>query len=107
MIDYIPIPNGAQPPTLKFETDTEFHQELSKYEHEIHMRTLYAIKYAYDTKFNGDITIAFLNDEDTLLQCSPTEWITNLQSTLDYFVEVEEYEKCSETKELIDNLQNR
>ena len=107
MIDYIPIPKGAQPPMLKFDTDMEFHKALSDNAHEIHMRTLYAIKYAYDTKFNGDITIAFLNDEDTCLQCSPTEWITNLQSTLDYFVEVEEYEKCSETKELIDNLQNR
>ena len=106
-MDYIPIPRGAQPPMLKFDTDTQFRQALSDNAHKIHMRTLYAIKYAYDTKFNGDITIAFLNDEDTLLQCSPTEWITNLQSTLDYFVEVEEYEKCSETKELIDNLQNR
>ena len=107
MMDYIPIPIGAQPPLFKFDNHDEFKEQLEKHRHEVHIRTLYAIKYAYDTKFNGDITIAFLNDEDTLLQCSPTEWITNLQSTLDYFVEVEEYEKCSETKELIDNLQNR
>ena len=103
--DYIPIPKGAQPPTLKFENDLQFHQELSKYEHEIHMRTLYAIKYAYDTKFNDEITIAFLNDEDTILGCPPEAWIDNLQMTLEYFIQIEDYEKCSEVKELIDNLQ--
>ena len=105
MIDYIPIPKGAQPPTLKFENDTQFHQELSKYEHEIHMRTLYAIKYAYDTKFNDEITIAFLNDEDTILGCPPEVWIDNLQLTMDYFIEIEDYERCQEVKELINTLQ--
>lgn len=100
------LPKNAQPPLLEFETDTEFHQALSDNAHAIHMRTLYAIKYAYDTNFKGDITIAFLNDEDTLLQCAPESWISNLQSTLDYFVDVEEYEKCSEVKELIDKLQS-
>ena len=105
MMDYIPIPKGAQPPMLKFETDMQFHKALSDNAHKIHMRTLYAIKYAYDTNFTGDITIAFLNNEDTLLQCSPDEWVGNLQRSLEYFIEVEEYEKCSEAKELIDKLQ--
>ena len=104
-LDYIPIPHGAEPPMFIYETDEEFQQQLEIHRHAIHIRTLYAIKYAYDTKFNGDITIAFLNDQDTLLQCSPHEWVKNLKSTLDYFVEIEEYEKCSEVKELIDNLQ--
>ena len=106
MIDYIPIPKGAQPPMLKFDTDTEFRQALSDNAHKIHMRTLYAIKYAYDTKFNDDITIAFLNNEDTLLTCQPKDWIDNLQSTLEYFIEIEDYEKCQEVKELIDRLQS-
>ena len=49
MMDYIPIPKGASAPTLKFETDLEFQKELSKYRHEIHIRTLYAIDYAVTT----------------------------------------------------------
>jgi len=105
MIDYIPIPKGAQPPMLRFDTDTEFRQALSDNAHKIHMRTLYAIKYAYDTKFNDDITIAFLNDEDTILGCPPDVWIDNLQMTMEYFIEIEDYEKCQEVKELIDKLQ--
>ena len=103
--DYIPIPSGSQPPMLIFDDQDEFHDQLDKHRHAVHIRTLYAIKYAYDTKFNDDITIAFLNNEDMLLQCSPDEWIGNLQRSLDYFIEVEEYEKCSEVKELLDKLQ--
>tara|TARA_R100000908_G_C3637209_1_gene75215 strand:- start:11 stop:331 length:321 start_codon:yes stop_codon:yes gene_type:complete len=106
MMDYIPIPNGAQPPMIKFNDQDEFHEQLEKHRHAVHIRTLYAIKYAYDTKFNDEITIAFLNDEDTLLTCQPEDWIANLQSSLDYFIDIEDYEKCSEVKELIDNLQS-
>ena len=105
MMDYIPIPKGAQPPMLKFNTDMEFHKALSDNAHEIHMRTLYAIKYAYDTKFNDDITIAFLNNEDTILGCPPDVWVDNLQMSMDYFIEIEDYERCQEVKDLIDNLQ--
>ena len=79
-LDYIPIPHGAEPPMFIYETDEEFQQQLEIHRHAIHIRTLYAIKYAYDTKFKGDITIAFLNDQDTLLQCSPHEWVKNLKS---------------------------
>ncbi len=103
--DYIPIPSGSQPPMIKYDSDETFSEQLDNHRHAIHIRTLYAIKYAYDTKFNGDITIAYLNDLDTVLQCSPNEWVGNLQSTLQYFIEVEEYEKCQEVKELIDKLQ--
>ena len=53
-MNYVPIPKGAEPPMLIFETDTEFKQELSKYEHEIHIRTLYAIQYACDTNFEDE-----------------------------------------------------
>jgi hypothetical protein len=29
----------------------------------------------------------------------------NLQMTMEYFIEIEDYERCQEVKELIDNLQ--
>jgi len=106
MMDYMPIPKGAQPPMLKFETDMDFHKALSEHAHEIHMRTLYAIKYAYDTKFDGEITIAFLNDEDTVLGCPEDVWVDNLEKTMEYFIEIEDYERCQEVKELIDKLQS-
>jgi len=106
MMNYIPIPEGAQPPMIKFNNQDEFHEQLDKHRHAIHMRTLYAIKYAHETNFNDEITIAFLNDEDTMLGCSPDVWIDNLQMSLEYFIEIEDYEKCQLVKELIDKLQS-
>tara|TARA_R110001592_G_scaffold75855_1_gene229524 strand:- start:125 stop:442 length:318 start_codon:yes stop_codon:yes gene_type:complete len=100
------IPKNAQPPMLRFETDIDFRRALSDNAHAIHMRTLYAIKYAYDTKFEGEITIAFLNDEDTILGCPSDVWIDNLEKTMEYFIEIEDYKKCQEVKELIDILQS-
>ncbi len=103
--DYIPIPSGSQPPMIKYDSDETFSEQLDNHRHAIHIRTLYAIKYAYDTKFNDNITIAFLNDKDTILGCPPDVWIDNLQMTMEYFIEIEDYERCQEVKELIDKLQ--
>jgi hypothetical protein len=93
-------------PLLKFDSDLQFHQQLSKFEHDIHMRTLYAIDYAFNTNFNEDITIAYLNDTDTILGCPPESWNDNLQMSLEYFISIEDYEKCSEVKQLIDKLRS-
>ena len=92
-------------PLLKFDSDLQFHQQLSKFEHDIHIRTLYAIDYAFNTNFKDEITIAYLNDRDTILGCPPEAWIDNLQMSLEYFINIEAYEKCSEVKQLLDKLQ--
>ena len=97
---------NAQPPLLKFSSETDFHIELSKHVHAIHIRTLYAIQYAHEIQYDDDVTIAFLNDEDTLLGCPPDCWVTNLQSSLAYFISIEDYEKCTETKETIEKIQS-
>ena len=97
---------NTQPPLLKFSSDTEFQIELSRHAHAIHIRTLYAIKYAHENQYDDDVTIAFLNDEDILLRCAPECWITNLQSSLAYFISIEDYEKCTEAKETIEKLQS-
>tara|TARA_R110000796_G_scaffold243309_1_gene365802 strand:+ start:447 stop:764 length:318 start_codon:yes stop_codon:yes gene_type:complete len=100
------IPDDARPPLLNFSNESEFQQELSKHEHAIHIRSLYAIKYAYEIEYHDDVTIAFLNNKDTVLGCHPDDWVTNLQRSLAYFVSIEDYEKCTETKEIIENLQS-
>ena len=100
------IYNNAQPPLLNFSNELEFQQELSNHEHAIHVRSLYAIKYAYEIDYHDDVTIAFLNNKDTLLGCHPDDWVTNLQRSLAYFVSIEDYEKCTEAKEIIENLQS-
>ena len=98
------IPKGAQPPMLKFDNDTQFHQQLAEYEHEIHIRTFKAIKYAMDTGYDEDITIAFLNDEDTILGIPPEVWYDNLELSMEYFIGIEDYEICSLIKDLLKKL---
>ena len=98
------IPKGAQPPMLKFDNDTQFHQQLAEYEHEIHIRTFKAIKYALDTGFDEDITIAFLNDEDTILGIPPEVWHDNLELSMQYFIGIEDYKICSQIKDLLGKL---
>ena len=92
-------------PVIIYDSDSDFLEEVSKFEHEIHMRTFYAINKAYNTNVIEDVTIAYLNDKDTILGCPPDQWIGNLQMSLEYFISVEEYEKCSEVKKLLDKLQ--
>jgi len=91
-------------PLLKFDTDMQFHQALGDKAYEIHCRTLYAIDHAFNTD-ETEVTIAYLNDKDTLLGCPKDVWIDNLHMSIEYFIEIEDYEKCQEVKQLIDKLQ--
>ena len=91
-------------PLLKFDTDMQFHQALDDKAYEIHCRTLYAIDYAFNTD-KDEVTIAYLNDRDTLLGAPKDVWLDNLQMSMDYFIDIEAYEKCQEVKQLMDKLQ--
>ena len=95
------LPKNAQPPMLRFETDMEFHKALSENEHAIHVRTFKAIQYAIEIGYEDEITIAFLNDEDTILGCPQEAWADNLEMSMEYFISIEDYERCTEIKQLI------
>ena len=84
---------------INFESDTEFHQQIAKHADTIHNNTLYGIDEAFNT--NDDVAfIAFLN-HDTIMAIPEEQWLENLENTLDYFISTEEYEKCSEVKQLL------
>jgi len=87
---------------MTFETDEELQQQLAEHTDAIHNNMLYGI----DKSFNedDDITIiAWLNHEYTV-SIPKDQWIESLEFTLKYFITKEEYEKCSEVKQLIDKL---
>ena len=87
---------------ITYETDTEFQQQLAKHADTIHNNTLYGIDESFNT--NDDVAfIAFLN-HDSIMAIPEDQWLENLQNTLDYFISTEEYEKCSEVKQLMDKL---
>ena len=92
-------------PTLKFETDEQFTTAMSNNEHDIHMRTLYGIDYAFNT--NEDyVTIAIIQTDTHESEIGAPEdvWIDNLEKSLDYFEEIEDYTKCQEVVQLLEKL---
>ena len=89
-------------PTIKYKSESEFRMEMDKHAYDIHMRTLYGIKEALRIK-EDYIVIAYLEtDEHQAELGAPIDiWTDNLQKSLDYFEEIEDYKRCQEVVDLI------
>ena len=92
-------------PTIKYESKEQFATAMADHAHDIHMRTLYGIDKAFNTN-NDYVTIAYLETDDTVAELGAPEdiWIDNLERTLDYFEEIEDYTRCQEVVQLIKKL---
>ena len=92
-------------PTIKYESEEQFATAMSNNAHDIHMRTLYGIDKAFNTN-NDYVTIAYLETDDTVAELGAPEeiWIDNLEKSLDYFEEIEDYTKCQEVVQLLKKL---
>ena len=87
---------------INFETEIEFQQQMAEHADTIHNNTLYGIDEAFNT--DDDVTfVAFLN-HDSIMAIPKDLWLENLENTLQYFISTEEYEKCSEVKQLVDKI---
>ena len=87
---------------ITYETDIEFMQQMEKHADTIHNNTLYGIDEAFNT--DDDVAfIAFLN-HDSIMAIPEDQWLENLENTLQYFLDIENYEKCSEVKQLMDKI---
>ena len=101
------IVNWEEPILLKidnYEDEFEFLQVMDEHAYEIHSRMLYTIDYAFNTDSNEEIIIAYLNDKETVLGVPKDSWIDNLETSLDYFEEIEDYTKCQEVQQLISKI---
>ena len=92
-------------PTIKYESEEHFATAMSNHAYDIHMRTLYAINKALNTN-NDYVTIAYIESDDHTAELGAPDdiWIDNLEKSLDYFEEIEDYSKCQEVVELIKKL---
>jgi hypothetical protein len=93
-------------PHIKYESEEQFRTAMDKHAREIHTRTLYAINKALKT--NEDyVVIAYLETDDHVAELGAPDdiWIDNLEKSLDYFEEIEDYIKCQEVVQLIKKLQ--
>ena len=87
---------------IECNSDDEFDQAMYGLANDIHSNTLYAIDEAFNTN-EEDAIIAYINT-DGLLSIPKDLWVENLENTLDYFISTEEYEKCSEVKQLLTKI---
>ena len=89
-------------PTIKYESESQFRTAMDKHAHDIHIRTLYGIKEALRIK-EDYLVIAYLEtDEHQAELGAPIDiWTDNLQKSLDYFEEIEDYKRCQEVVDLI------
>ena len=92
-------------PTIKYESQEQFATAMADSAYDIHMRTLYGIDKAFNTN-NDYVTIAYLETDDTVAELGAPEeiWIDNLEKSLDYFEEIEDYTKCQEVVQLLKKL---
>ena len=93
-------------PTIKYDSESQFRTAMDEHAYAIHTRTLYAIDKAFNTD-NDYVVIAYLETDDHVAELgAPIDiWIDNLEKTLDYFEEIEDYTKCQEVVQLIKKLQ--
>ena len=50
------------------------------------------------------VNIAEIKNQNLVLSLPKSEWKPGLEKAIDFYVEKEEYEKCSKIKDLIDQL---
>lgn len=92
-------------PTIKYKSEAQFTTAMTDHAYDIHMRTLYGIDKAFNT--NEDyVVIAYLQTDDSQAELGVPDdaWIDNLEKSLDYFEEIEDYTKCQEVVQLIKKL---
>ena len=89
-------------PTIKYESESQFRTAMDKHAHDIHTRTLYGIKEALRIK-EDYVVIAYLETNDHVAELGAPDdiWIDNLEKSLDYFEEIEDYTRCQEVVDLI------
>jgi hypothetical protein len=95
-------------PTLRFDNHDEFRDAFENMEYIIQRRVYYGIKAILDgvVEDRDYIILAYLN-EDKFCFGSPREvWPDNLEGTLVYFEEVENYEMCAKVVRLLKRLED-
>ncbi len=92
-------------PTIKYESQEQFATAMADSAYDIHMRTLYGIDKAFNTN-NDYVTIAYLETDGHQAELGVPDdvWTDNLEKSLDYFEEIEDYTRCQEVVELIKKL---
>ena len=81
----------------------EFNEELSPKKHQVYKSLIDGVTEAIKEN-KKEIKLCEVKHSGIYITVEKTEWKKSLDSALQYYIDIEEYEKCSKIKDLIDKL---
>ena len=92
-----------------FNSEGDEKEFLKKNKWVIHSLIVDGVKKAYEEKLESITVFRIINTVSNFVMTSELkkdDWIDSLSKSMDYFVSIEEYEKCKEIKDLIKNIKD-
>ena len=81
----------------------EFNEELKSKKHQVYKSLIEGVTEAIKSD-KKEIKLCEVKNSGVFITVEKPEWRESLDSALQYYVDIEEYEKCSKIKDLIDKL---
>ena len=81
----------------------EFNEELKFSKHKVYKSLIDGVIEAIKTD-KKEIKLCEVKHSGIYITVEKTEWKKSLDSALQYYIDIEEYEQCSKIKNLIDKL---
>ena len=81
----------------------EFNEELSPKKHQVYKSLIDGVTDAIKEN-KKEIKLCEVKHSGIYITVEKTEWKKSLDSALQYYIDIEEYEECSKIKNLIDKL---
>ena len=81
----------------------EFNEELSPKKHQVYKSLVDGVSEAIKTNKN-EIKLCEVKNSNLYITVEKQEWKKSLDSALQFYIDIEEYEECSKIKNLIDKL---
>ena len=81
----------------------EYNEELSSKKHQVYKSLIEGVSDAIKTD-KEEIKLCEAKNSNTYITVEKPEWKKSLDSALQYYIDMEEYEKCSKIQKLINKL---
>ena len=81
----------------------EYNEELKSQKHQVYKSLIDGVTEAIKSN-KEEIKLCEVKNSGMFITVEKPEWKKSLDSALQYYIDVEEYEKCSKIKDLIDKL---
>ena len=81
----------------------EFNEELSSKKHQVYKSLVDGVTEAIKTD-KELIKLCEVKNSNTYITVEKPEWKNSLDSALQFYIDIEEYEQCSKIKNLLDKL---